>query len=264
MSRRGVVASTRSPVVAAESAAQHPGEWRSFTHGRTWLGSRFVRRPCMSFQPSIDPLRLQADRAPAADTRVTELAALTRRVDCVATDTCMVSRLGDGQPSLHDTHPARPPCTAGAKPFGALRHARAPPGQAARIGDCRCLSVSRGIDALCALMADRIDVERGCCRPGPWAASRRRAPLRCSSGGWCRWHRTAMFERRQASRRCQCLGARICAIDPSGAIGRRSSNMAPGSTACKTRCFALALASAFGGLDAVSARRRPGSYRRPD
>ncbi len=52
-------------------------------------------------------------------------------------------------------------------------------------------------------------------------------------------------------------------MDSNRAFGRRISNVAPGSTAYKTRRFAPALAGACGGLDPVSARRGPGSYRRP-
>lgn len=60
----------------------------------------------MSLQPGIDPFRLHANRASSAYTRVTELAALTCRVDCVSADARVLGSFGNVHPDPHNSSDA--------------------------------------------------------------------------------------------------------------------------------------------------------------
>src|SRR5438132_3372288 len=55
----------------------------------------------VSFEPGIDPLRLDADRSAASDACVMQLAPLAGSVDRVAAHTGVFGALGNGQPGLH-------------------------------------------------------------------------------------------------------------------------------------------------------------------
>jgi hypothetical protein len=61
----------------------------------------------MSLDPLVDPLRLQTDRSPSADARVTQLATLARGVDRVAAQTRVVRGVSDRQPGFHNPSPAQ-------------------------------------------------------------------------------------------------------------------------------------------------------------
>src|SRR6266545_2579168 len=66
-----------------------------------------LRIPCVSFQPRVDPFRLESNRSPAADSRMLQLAPLARGVDGVAADAGVLGALSHGEPGLHTALPRR-------------------------------------------------------------------------------------------------------------------------------------------------------------
>src|SRR5215472_17177244 len=65
------------------------------------LAAQGLRSPCVSFQPRVDPFRLESNGSPAADSCVMQLAPLARGVDGVATDAGVLGALAHGEPDLH-------------------------------------------------------------------------------------------------------------------------------------------------------------------
>src|SRR5947199_8695669 len=69
--------------------------------------ARHVHFSSVSFQPCVDPFRLEPNRSSATDARMVQLAPLARGVDGVAAHARVLGALTHGEPGLHAALPRR-------------------------------------------------------------------------------------------------------------------------------------------------------------